>query len=224
MRKNTDLVASAVYKWNELRNRELWNLHMRYCQLTNVLLEKGWFNCNSLLFFIFCWSVYTYILILIYTSELICVTSCHFLFFSTLHIWMWLPLWLRSEMLPLEDRAVYTCYEGPRRNFVTGTEGMYNALELYKLLTVKKLVLLFLIWNYCQMTPSYSLWNKLICQLTSPPFPQGNEIAREKILLCIILSIINICDNVGYFHSCHLKLWNFPLEMTSPLSSEKSSA
>lgn len=46
--------------------------------------------------------------------------------------------------------------------------------------------------------------------------PRGNEIVREKMQFYIAMSMINVCGDTGYFHSCHLNLWNFPLEMSSP--------
>lgn len=66
-----------------------------FCQRTNVLVEKGWSNCNCLILFcsvcIYMYSLLIYMLhtyILIYKSEFIELTECISHFFSIHKKWM----------------------------------------------------------------------------------------------------------------------------------------
>lgn len=98
-----------------------------------VLEEKRWFDCNTHLFLL-----YIYIYTCIYNSCLHVWWThrfdfMHFLSFSTLQIWIF-----GCGCLSAKDQRCYllktgmascTFREGTKRNFLIGTERMYNVIK-----------------------------------------------------------------------------------------------
>lgn len=99
--------------------------------------------------------------------------------------------------------AAYTLREGTKRNFLMGTEKMYNVIKDRPPTTSDCREIGFA-FPHLELFPD-DLFLQLMQQADMLGKPRGNEIVREKMQFRIAIPIISICGNVGYFHSCH---WN----------------
>lgn len=99
--------------------------------------------------------------------------------------------------------AAYTFHEGTERNFLIGTERVYNVIK-DRPTTISYCEEIGFTFPHLELFPD-DLFLQLMQQAGMLRKPRGNEIAREKMQFYIAISIISICGNTGYFHNCH---WN----------------